>query len=129
MNGKPIQEAGDYHALYYAERMRLSSSLRYISDELGSILEQYFSVSPHKRTIAYLEDDGRVRPVFENGEKEGRYTGSHDLSRGDRRFVYPFIHEELFIPAFTRNTCACDPIARLFQPTTCIFLFRKPYVR
>jgi hypothetical protein len=91
---KPIQEAGDYHALYYAERMRLSSSLRYISDELGSILEQYFSVSPHKRTIAYLEDDGRVRPVFENGEKEG---DTRDLMT---------CHEEtvaLFTRLFMRN--------------------------
>ena len=105
---KPIQEAGDYHALYYAERMRLSSSLRYISDELGSILEQYFSVSPHKRTIAYLEDDGRVRPVFEM-EKGGDTRDLMTCHDGDRRFVYPFIHEELFIPAFTRNTCACDP--------------------
>lgn len=42
----------------------LSSSLRYISDELGSILEQYFSVSPHKRTIAYLEDDGEYGPYL-----------------------------------------------------------------
>lgn len=86
---KPIQEAGDYHALYYAERMRLSSSLRYISDELGSILEQYFSVSPHKRTIAYLEDDGRVRPVFENGEKEG---DTRDLMTCHEETVALFTH-------------------------------------
>lgn len=67
---KTIQEAGSYNSLYHAERMRLNSSLKYISDELGSILEQYFSVSPHRRTIAYFECDGRVQPVFENSEME-----------------------------------------------------------
>lgn len=67
-NRKTVREAGNYYALYYGERMLSSSNLKYIC-ELASILEQYFSASPHKRTIAYKEINGNVQPVFEESEK------------------------------------------------------------
>lgn len=65
---KTISDAGRYHALYYSERMLSSHYLKYVSSELGTILEQYFSVSPHRRTIAYQDINGKIQPVYEENE-------------------------------------------------------------
>lgn len=63
---KDISKAGTYQALFYDEKLNKTSFLTYIP-ELGSIFEQYFSMSPHLRTIAYKEDDNeQIRPVFFN---------------------------------------------------------------
>ncbi len=61
---RSVREAGPYSALYYVERMNVNMSLGYITD-LYNVLEQYFSASPHERTISYYESNGRVEPVFE----------------------------------------------------------------
>lgn len=65
-NRKTIKKAGDYDSLYYNERFR-GNSLVYIS-ELGNMFEQYFSLSPHFRTIAYRKNRGFIQPVFEEVE-------------------------------------------------------------
>lgn len=62
-NRKSIKESGDYDSLYYSERFD-QNSLAYIS-ELGSAFEQYFSISPHLRTISYRKKSGIIEPVFE----------------------------------------------------------------
>lgn len=68
-NRKTIKEAGEYDSIFYKERYRINSlnSFIYIH-ELGNILEQYFSLSPHYRTIAYKKTNGLVQPVFEKSE-------------------------------------------------------------
>lgn len=65
-NRKQIKDTGDYDSLYYKERFYVGTSLMYIS-ELGAIFEQYFSISPHLRTVAYKKD-GYIQPVFEENE-------------------------------------------------------------
>ena len=62
-NRKSIKESGDYDSLYYSEQFD-HNSLAYIS-ELGSAFEQYFSISPHLRTISYRKKNGIMEPVFE----------------------------------------------------------------
>ena len=66
-NRKKIVEAGTYQASFYNEKLNKTSFLIYLS-ELGFAFEQYFSMSPHLRTIAYKENNGRIRPVFEYQE-------------------------------------------------------------
>ena len=65
-NRKTIKETGDYSSIYYHERFR-NNSLIYIY-ELGNIFEQYFSLSPHLRTIAYKKNRDLIQPVFEESE-------------------------------------------------------------
>lgn len=65
---KSIQEAGDYESFFFDERFK-RNSLRCVS-ELGDIFEQYFSLSPHYRTIAYKKIQGIILPVFEEKEIE-----------------------------------------------------------
>lgn len=67
---KSIKYAGTYKAFYYSERMDYVPGLKYISTEMPCILEQYFSASPHKRTISYYEHNGKVLPFFEENENE-----------------------------------------------------------
>lgn len=67
-NRKTIKETGDYDSLYYNERFS-RNSLVYIS-ELGNIFEQYFSLSPHLRTIAYRKNNDIIQPVFEGKQIE-----------------------------------------------------------
>lgn len=59
-----VLKAGDYYAIFYNERLNRTPFLNYIL-ELGSVFEQYFSISPHFRTIAYEENNKRIQPVFE----------------------------------------------------------------
>lgn len=117
---KTIQEAGNYHALYYEERMISNPFLRYISGELGSILEQYFSLSPHQRTIAYYEENGTIRPLFENNE-EGEGTGTQELVK---------CHEEIissFTNMFIKNKLYLHtPIVLILSTKLLSYFSQKP---
>lgn len=63
-NRKNIQDAGLYHSLFYQERYQNNSSLKHIS-EIGNILEEYFSIAPHPRTICYRKDNDSIGPLFD----------------------------------------------------------------
>lgn len=95
---KNIQKAGSYHALYYGERMLSSHYLKYISSELGGILEQYFSLSPHKRTIAYREINGKIQPYFEESPNDiytKELVDCHEKAMS--LFIYLFKKNKLFL--------------------------------
>lgn len=61
---KNIQDAGLYHSLFYQERYLNNPSLKYIS-EIANILEEYFSMAPHPRTICYKKESGSIKPLFD----------------------------------------------------------------
>lgn len=117
-NRKSINNAGSYHALYYGERILSSHYLKYISSELGSILEQYFSLSPHKRTIAYCEINGVVQPVFEKNEN-GTYV--QDLVKCHEKVM------SLFICLFKNNKLPLHiPIVLMLSTNLLAYFSHRP---
>ena len=70
---KPIQEAGDYHALYYAERMRLSSS--YDTSVMSWVVfsNSIFPFLHISGRSLILKMTGEYGPYLKM-EKGGRYT-------------------------------------------------------
>lgn len=116
-NRKMVREAGNYYALYYGERMFSSSNLKYIC-ELESILEQYFSVSPHKRTIAYKEVSENVQPIFEENEKE---TDTQNLVDCHKKVISLFTH------LFKRNKLYLHvPEILVFSTNLLVFFSQRP---
>ena len=53
-----------YLAMFYNDRMRHSVNDTYYTQK-QSLFEQYFSITPQKRTIGYKKDGNIVKPVFE----------------------------------------------------------------
>lgn len=67
---KSIEDAGSYNSILYSERYRYNKKIQSIG-ELCTILEQYFSITNHKRTIGYEKGkDGIIKPVFEENSCE-----------------------------------------------------------
>ena len=62
-----VKSCGAYDAIFVEENLNRDRNLLFIND-LSDVLEQYFSISPQKRTIAYERKAGKVVPVFEENK-------------------------------------------------------------
>lgn len=118
-NRKTIKEAGNYNSLYYNERIK-RSSLIYIS-ELGNIFEQYFSLSPHHRTIAYKREGRIIQPIFEDNKIEDVVKNTvqcHEdvVTLFSKLFIsnklYLYLHSTLFLATEVLTYFSQKPIYR-----------------
>lgn len=66
-NRLSIKEAGDYDSVFYDENFRNDFNINDYRN-LYQVMEDYFALSNHRRTISYKKENGKVYPIFDSLE-------------------------------------------------------------
>ena len=112
---KNILSTGEYYSLFYRERLISVPSLTYIQ-ELGNIFEQYFSISPHSRTIAYKECNRQIQPVFDEKEIDKTRKRTVEVHKEIvKAFALYFMSNKLYLHLSSALMLACGLIGYFAQ--------------
>lgn len=112
---KNMLSTGEYYSLFYRERLVNTLPLTYIR-ELGNIFEQYFSISPHYRTITYKECNGKIQPVFDEKEIDETIKKTVEVHKETvKTFALYFINNKLYLYLPSVLMLACGVIGYFAQ--------------